>query len=186
MFSIFKDIQRYFSLFYKTISIKSSYVVKTSFYRLQRLEIFRVWFTECRIGNVAAHGCKFGKSSRYTSADGDGTKADGHRLGSQQHPFYCRERPRQTGQRLQEVLVRAESAHCARVHHELFVHGRSTCRDSLHGKWVSATEQPLLRELLLPHRLCFNTARDLRGFIINKPPHRCLPLIAVRARDKYN
>lgn len=93
-----------------------------------------VRFTERRVGNVAAHGREPGESRRYTPAHGDGAEADGHRLGGQQHPLHGCERPRQTGHRLQEVLVRAESAHRARVHHELSIHGRSARRDPLHGK----------------------------------------------------
>lgn len=40
-----------------------------------------VWFTECRVGNVATHGRESGESRRYTSAHGDDTEADRHRLG---------------------------------------------------------------------------------------------------------
>jgi hypothetical protein len=43
-----------------------------------------------------------------------------------------------------------------------------------------------LRHQLLPHR-CFNIARAISADSLSaKPLHLCLPLIAVRARDKYN
>lgn len=100
----------------------------------KRSNLSRVRLTERRVGHVAADSRESGESRRHTPAHGDGTKADGHRVGGQQHPLHGRERPRQTGHRLQEVLVRAKSAHRARMHHELSVHGRSASRDPLHGK----------------------------------------------------
>ncbi|XP_011063582.1 PREDICTED: uncharacterized protein LOC105151503 isoform X1 [Acromyrmex echinatior] len=90
-------------------------------------------YTQCRIRNVATHGRESGELRRHTSTHGNGTKADGHCLGGQQHPLHGRERSRQTNHRLQEVLVRAKSAHCSRVHYEFSVYGRSARRDSLHG-----------------------------------------------------
>ena len=102
-------------------------------------QIFVVRFTERRVGNVATHGRESGEPRRYTSTHGNGTKANGHCLGGQQHSLHSRERSRQTDHRLQEVLVRAKSAHRSRMHYEFSVYGRSARRDSLHGKWVSAT-----------------------------------------------
>ncbi|CAD1476175.1 unnamed protein product [Heterotrigona itama] len=86
-----------------------------------------------RVGHVTPDSCKPSQSCSDSSAHGDGAETNGYRIGGEQYSLHCGERPRQTNNRLQEVLLREKSAYCARLHDELPIHDRSASRDSLHG-----------------------------------------------------